>query len=113
MIFLISQKHLIVMDFPPSKRLKGHQVSAGPDPFDDDIDFTQDDLDQIDIIASQAVTGDVQNSGSKRAFGSVFACADEQSKAPVRSGRKTFAIGDGCSSSAYNNKEPPRKDVFG
>lgn len=100
------------MDFPPSKRLKGHQVSAGPDPFDDDIDFTQDDLDQIDIIASQAVTGDVQNSGSKRAFGSVFACADEQSKAPVRSGRKTFAIGDGCSSSAYNNKEPPRKDVF-
>ncbi|XP_048038644.1 ATR-interacting protein isoform X4 [Megalobrama amblycephala] len=51
------------MDFPPSKRLKGHQVSAGPDPFDDDIDFTQDDLDQIDIIASQAITGDVQNNG--------------------------------------------------
>ncbi|XP_077082165.1 ATR-interacting protein isoform X1 [Siphateles boraxobius] len=100
------------MDFPPSKRLKGHQVSAGPDPFDDDIDFTQDDLDQIDIIASQAVTGDVQNSGSKRTFGSVFACTDEQSKAPVRSGRKTFAIGDGCSSSTYNNREPPRKDVF-
>ncbi|XDV22573.1 hypothetical protein PO909_027443 [Leuciscus waleckii] len=100
------------MDFPPSKRLKGHQVSEGPDPFDDDIDFTQDDLDQIDIIASQAVTGDVQNSGSKRTFGSVFACADEQSKASVRSsGRKTFAIGDGCSSSLYNNKEPPGKDV--
>ncbi|XP_039546990.1 ATR-interacting protein isoform X2 [Pimephales promelas] len=100
------------MDFPPSKRLKSHQVSAGPDPFDDDIDFTQDDLDQIDIIASQAVTGDVQNSGSKRTLSSVFACADEQSKAPVRSGRKTFAIGDGCSSSAFNNKEPQRKDVF-
>ncbi|KAK7126614.1 hypothetical protein R3I94_017948 [Phoxinus phoxinus] len=100
------------MDFPPSKRLKGHQVSALPDPFDDDIDFTQDDLDQIDIIASQAGTGDVQNSGSKRAFGSVFACADEQSKAPVRSGRKTFAIGDGCSSSTSNNTEPARKDVF-
>ncbi|ROL55464.1 ATR-interacting protein [Anabarilius grahami] len=100
------------MDFPPSKRLKGHQVSAGPDPFDDDIDFTQDDLDQIDIIASQAITGDVQNSGSKRTFGSVFACTDEQSKAPVRSGRKTFAIGDGCSSSTYNSKEPQRKDVF-
>ncbi|XP_067270870.1 ATR-interacting protein isoform X2 [Pseudorasbora parva] len=100
------------MDFPPSKRLKGHQVSAGPDPFDDDIDFTQDDLDQIDIIASQAITEDVQNSGSKRTFGSVFAGADEQSKAPVRSSRKTFALGDGCSSSTYNNKESQRKDTF-
>ncbi|XP_058616823.1 ATR-interacting protein [Onychostoma macrolepis] len=101
------------MNFPPRKKLKGQQVPAEPDPFDDDIDFTQDDLEQIDIIASQAITGDGQNSGSKRAFGSVFACTDEQSKAPVKSSRKTFAIGDGCSSSStFNNKAAQRKDVF-
>ncbi|XP_059399281.1 ATR-interacting protein [Carassius carassius] len=101
------------MDFPPSKRLKSHQVTAEPDPFDDDIDFTQDDLEQIDIIASQAITGDGQNSGSKRPFGSVFTSADERREAPVRSGRKTFAIGD-CSSSinTCNNREPHRKDAF-
>ncbi|XP_016428454.1 ATR-interacting protein-like isoform X2 [Sinocyclocheilus rhinocerous] len=101
------------MNFPPSKRLKGHQVPAEPDPFDDDIDFTQDDLEQIDIIASQAITGDGQSSGSKRTFASVFACAAEQSKAPGKSGRKTFAIGDGCSSSSTNNnKEAQGKDAF-
>uniref|UniRef100_A0A8C1M0S4 ATR interacting protein n=1 Tax=Cyprinus carpio TaxID=7962 RepID=A0A8C1M0S4_CYPCA len=93
------------MNFPPSKRLKGHQVPAEPDPFDDDIGFTQDDLEQIDIIASQAAPGD---SRLKRTFASVFACADEQSKAPVKSGRKTFAIGDGCSTN--NNKEAQRKE---
>ncbi|XP_051550169.1 ATR-interacting protein [Myxocyprinus asiaticus] len=101
------------MDFPASKRLKGHQLSAGPDTFDDDIDFTQDDLAQIDIIASQAITRDGQNSGLKRTFGSVFAL-DEQSKAPVRSIRKALTHGDECSSSTlYNDKEPQRKDVFG
>ncbi|XP_056304301.1 ATR-interacting protein isoform X2 [Danio aesculapii] len=99
------------MDFPPSKRLKGPQVKTGPDPFDDDIDFTQDDLEQIDIIASQAISADVQNSSSKRSFDSVFACADEPSKAPVRSGRKTFALGDACSSSTYNNTHAQRKDT--
>ncbi|XP_051977764.1 ATR-interacting protein-like isoform X2 [Xyrauchen texanus] len=101
------------MDFPPRKRQKGHEVSAGPDPFDDDIDFTQDDLAQIDIIASQATTGDGPNSSSKRTLGSVFACPDEQSKAPVRSGRKTFTLGDGCrSSTSFTNIEPERKHVF-
>nr|XP_055072746.1 ATR-interacting protein [Misgurnus anguillicaudatus] len=102
------------MEFPPSKRLKGHQMSAGADPFDDDIDFTQDDLAQIDIIASQAVTGEGQNSGSKRTYGSVFPCPDDQSKAPSRSGRKTFALGDACSSSAFDRRtEPQRNDAIG
>uniref|UniRef100_A0A672NL56 ATR-interacting protein-like n=1 Tax=Sinocyclocheilus grahami TaxID=75366 RepID=A0A672NL56_SINGR len=101
------------MNFPPSKRQKGHQVPAEPDQFDDDIDFTQDDLEQIDIITSQAITGDGQSSGSKRTFASVFACAAEQSKAPGKSGQKTFAIGDGCSSSSTNNnKEAQGKDAF-
>ncbi|KAL1007819.1 hypothetical protein UPYG_G00092080 [Umbra pygmaea] len=46
------------MEYPPSKRLKG-MASATPsnDTFGDDDDFTQDDLEEIDIIASQAVTG--------------------------------------------------------
>uniref|UniRef100_A0A8D3E3L8 ATR-interacting protein n=1 Tax=Scophthalmus maximus TaxID=52904 RepID=A0A8D3E3L8_SCOMX len=50
------------MNFPPTKRPRGldHDVvmatSAFDDPFGDDEDFTQDDLDEIDIIASQAVT---------------------------------------------------------
>ncbi|KAI7791201.1 ATR-interacting protein [Triplophysa rosa] len=101
------------MEFPPSKRLKGHQTSAEPDPFDDDIDFTQDDLTQMDIIASQAITGDGQNSGSKRTYSSVFPVPDEQSKAPARSGRKTFSLGDGCSTSTFDRTEAQRKDAFG
>ncbi|XP_041673320.1 ATR-interacting protein isoform X2 [Cheilinus undulatus] len=49
------------MNGPPTKRLRGLNqdvVMAMPfdDPFGDDDDFTQDDLDEIDIIASQAVT---------------------------------------------------------
>lgn len=49
------------MAFPPCKRLRGLNQDlpkADPvevDPFGDDDDFTQDDLDEIDIIASQAI----------------------------------------------------------
>ncbi|XP_070703508.1 ATR-interacting protein [Pempheris klunzingeri] len=45
------------MNCPPTKRLRGlnQEVAvAFDDPFGDDDDFTQDDLDEIDIIASQA-----------------------------------------------------------
>ncbi|XP_075993832.1 ATR-interacting protein isoform X2 [Genypterus blacodes] len=47
------------MDGPPTKRLRGLQQEVKfsfNDPFGDDEDFTQEDLDEIDIIASQAVT---------------------------------------------------------
>ncbi|KAK2915410.1 ATR-interacting protein isoform X1 [Channa argus] len=49
------------MNCPPTKRLRGlnHEVTtavAFDDPFGDDEDFTQDDFDEIDIIASQAIT---------------------------------------------------------
>ncbi|XP_054473032.1 ATR-interacting protein [Anoplopoma fimbria] len=47
------------MYFPPTKRLRGPNqdaVTAFNDPFGDDDDFTQDDLNEIDIIASQAIT---------------------------------------------------------
>ncbi|XP_049428322.1 ATR-interacting protein isoform X1 [Epinephelus fuscoguttatus] len=50
------------MNYPPTKRLRGLNQEAVTtvafdDPFGDDEDFTQDDLDEIDIIASQANTG--------------------------------------------------------
>ncbi|XP_032370704.1 ATR-interacting protein [Etheostoma spectabile] len=49
------------MNCPPTKRLRGMNQDvvttvAFDDPFGDDMDFTQDDLDEIDIIASQAIT---------------------------------------------------------
>lgn len=47
------------MDGPPTKRLRGPNqevIVSLNDPFGDDEDFTQEDLDEIDIIASQAVT---------------------------------------------------------
>ncbi|GLD58158.1 ATR-interacting protein [Lates japonicus] len=55
------QHREISMNCPPTKRLRGlnHEVAtavAFDDPFGDDEDFTQDDLDEIDIIASQAIT---------------------------------------------------------
>ncbi|XP_053724853.1 ATR-interacting protein isoform X1 [Synchiropus splendidus] len=59
------------MNYPPTKRLRGlnHEVpklDAFDDSFGDDGDFTQDDLDEIDIIASQAFTSSSVNGvGSK------------------------------------------------
>ncbi|XP_033994945.1 ATR-interacting protein isoform X3 [Trematomus bernacchii] len=47
------------MNCPPTKRLRGQdRVTAMDfdDPFGDDEDFTQDDLNEIDILASQAIT---------------------------------------------------------
>lgn len=49
------------MNLPPTKRLRGLNTDiatamAFDDPFGDDEDFTQDDLDEIDVIASQAFT---------------------------------------------------------
>ncbi|KAM3834047.1 ATR-interacting protein [Diretmus argenteus] len=72
------------MDYPPTKRLKGlnHEVVAAfSDPFGDDEDFTQDDLDEIDIIASQAVTTDAGGPGSKLAVGgSAWVGSTQQNK---------------------------------
>ncbi|KAM9860180.1 ATR-interacting protein [Aulostomus maculatus] len=63
------------MNCPPTKRLRGMNrdiamVQAFDDPFGDDEDFTQDDLDEIDILASQAITstavsGFVSKTGTK------------------------------------------------
>nr|XP_020662270.1 ATR-interacting protein-like [Pogona vitticeps]XP_020662271.1 ATR-interacting protein-like [Pogona vitticeps]XP_020662272.1 ATR-interacting protein-like [Pogona vitticeps] len=47
--------------FPPNKRYKSHTATEPEetdDPFEDNDDFTADDLEEIDIIASQALTQD-------------------------------------------------------
>ncbi|KAM6928060.1 ATR-interacting protein [Xenentodon cancila] len=56
------------MNCPPTKRLRGLNqdvVTAVPftDPFGDDEEFTQDDLDEMDIIASQAITSAAGGTG--------------------------------------------------
>ncbi|KAB5537081.1 hypothetical protein PHYPO_G00114740 [Pangasianodon hypophthalmus] len=103
------------MEYPPSKRHRGlhNEDPAMTDDFGEDEDFTQDDLEEIDIIASQAITRDAQATSSKRSFASI-SVYPEQNKAPVREGRKTFAIGNSHpSSSMCNNKEPKRNDTAG
>ncbi|KAK3512586.1 hypothetical protein QTP70_017220 [Hemibagrus guttatus] len=105
------------MSYPPSKRHRRSQNEgpAGIDAFGDDEDFTQDDLEEIDIIASQAITRDAQATSSKRSFASIASdLYPEQNKAPVREGRKTFAIGNSHpSSSISNNMEAKRNDSSG
>ncbi|XP_066527319.1 ATR-interacting protein isoform X2 [Hoplias malabaricus] len=106
------------MDYPPSKRLRGlqNEDKLEQDPFGDDEDFTQDDLEEIDIIASQAITGDIRPSSTKRSFGSISSIAGEQSKAPVRESRTTFTIGNNSpsssSSSTNHSNERQRSDLF-
>ncbi|XP_053508639.1 ATR-interacting protein isoform X2 [Ictalurus furcatus] len=98
------------MEYPPNKRHRGlhNEDPARTDAFGDDEDFTQDDLEEIDIIASQAITRDAQATSSKRSFESI-SVFPEQNKAPIREGRKTFAIGNSQpNSSMYNNMETKR-----
>uniref|UniRef100_UPI00398EA906 ATR-interacting protein isoform X2 n=1 Tax=Pristiophorus japonicus TaxID=55135 RepID=UPI00398EA906 len=49
--------------FPPNKRHKGEQAKAtraNEDPFGDNEDFTADDLEELDILASQVIIEDVK-----------------------------------------------------
>lgn len=78
---------MLLMEYPPSKRLKEYHHNAGPDPFSDDEDFTQDDFNEIDVIASQAITGNIQSTAGKT--------PDPESFLGGRSkpeGRRTFAL---------------------
>lgn len=103
------------MAYPPSKRHRGshNEDVAGTDTFGDDEDFTQDDLEEIDIIASQAITRDAEASSSKRSF-AFLSVGPEQNKAPIKEGRKTFTIGNSHSSSSmYNNMDPKRNYAAG
>ncbi|CAN9511974.1 unnamed protein product [Ophioblennius macclurei] len=60
------------MNRPPTKRLRGPDQDAATafdDPFGDGEDFTQDDFDEIDIIASQAFTSTAAPSGMEAEAG--------------------------------------------
>ncbi|KAJ8361057.1 hypothetical protein SKAU_G00175820 [Synaphobranchus kaupii] len=91
------------MECPPTKRLKGLNYGAPSttDPFGDDEDFTQDDLDEIDIIASQAFTGDVVVKGPTETSGAVYPLPGAQRR-PVLEGRKTYAL-SGSSNPGQSN----------
>lgn len=79
---------MLFMEYPPSKRLKEYHHEAGPDPFSDDEDFTQDDFNEIDVIASQAVTGNIQSTAEKTLDpGSYLLGGVSKSE-----GRRTFAL---------------------
>ncbi|XP_029908458.1 ATR-interacting protein isoform X3 [Myripristis murdjan] len=62
----------LIMACPPTKRLRGlnqEAVAVFDNSFGDDEDFTQDDLDEIDIIASQADLGGGGGLGPKPTVG--------------------------------------------
>uniref|UniRef100_A0A3B3QXG6 ATR interacting protein n=1 Tax=Paramormyrops kingsleyae TaxID=1676925 RepID=A0A3B3QXG6_9TELE len=91
------------MEYPPNKRLKGERYDAHPDadPFGDDEDFTQADLDEIDIIASQAITDDLAPPSPKETRGSGFPCQGPPRKAGLEA-RRTFGSA-GVSGDARRN----------
>lgn len=109
------------MNCPPSKRLRGlnHKVATTAsfdDPFGDDEDFTQDDLDELDIIASQAITSTAAGSGlgskpENKAVESGRPHAAEQSKplgrATVKQSREnTLGFGSSNRGNAGMGREP-------
>ncbi|XP_041946026.1 ATR-interacting protein [Alosa sapidissima] len=78
---------MLMMEYPPSKRLKEYHHDAGPDPFSDDEDFTQDDFNEIDVLASQAITGNIQSMVGKTP--DPVSGSEGHSKPE---GRRTFAL---------------------
>ncbi|KAM4589009.1 ATR-interacting protein isoform 2-T2 [Odontesthes bonariensis] len=99
------------MNRPPMKRLRGLNqdvvTAVGyDDPFEDDEEFTQDDLDEIDIIATQAITSAAGGAGirskpgtkpNEAAPGSSWSSSAGQSIPPSRatadqSREKTFGF---------------------
>ncbi|KAM4740892.1 ATR-interacting protein isoform 2-T3 [Anableps anableps] len=88
------------MNCPPTKRLRGLNQDvvtavASDDPFGDDEEFTQDDLDEIDIIASQAFTSAVGVPASKlasrpneTALGSTWASSSGQNKSATNQSKE-------------------------
>ncbi|XP_029548661.1 ATR-interacting protein [Salmo trutta] len=98
------------MAYPPRKRLKGMSPAAPcNDPFGGDDDFTQDDLEEIDIIASQAVNGDLAGPGP-----SSIGPRPGESRKPY-SGSREQPSGLARSNSMRDREIPefPCKDTFG
>ncbi|XP_008294055.1 ATR-interacting protein [Stegastes partitus] len=80
------------MNCPPTKRLRGLNqgvvtAAAFDDPFGDDEGFTQDDLDEIDIIASQAITSAAAGAGTASKPGTKQAEAARGSTRAFSAGR--------------------------
>ncbi|CAK6960920.1 ATR-interacting protein [Scomber scombrus] len=110
------------MNCPPTKRLRGLNqdiATAGTfdDPFGDDEDFTQDDLDEIDIIASQAITSaPALGLGSKTAVPSSAGQSKPQSRATTNQSReKTFGFTSKRGNAGISSREPlsDRQQQFG
>lgn len=97
------------MNAPPTKRLRGLNqevatAKALDDPFGDDEYFTQDDLDEIDIIASQAIT-----SAASSEFGS-----KPGAKPTEPAGRPAWSAGQSKSvSRAASERTQGREIKFG
>ncbi|XP_070815704.1 ATR-interacting protein [Chaetodon trifascialis] len=114
------------MNCPPTKRLRSlnHDVAtvmAFDDPFGDDDDFTQDDLNEIDIIASQAITSATASGlGSKPgtkptelAHGSTWlpsAGQSKQSRATTNHNREN--VFEFSSSSSRGNAGIPSRELL-
>lgn len=105
------------MAYPPRKRLKVVSPAAPcNDPFGGDDDFTQDDLEEIDIIASQAVNGDLAGPGPSSkgtGMGPIGPRPGESTK--PYSGSRQQPSGLARSNSMRDREIPelPCKDTFG
>ncbi|XP_026203920.1 ATR-interacting protein isoform X2 [Anabas testudineus] len=112
------------MNCPPTKRLRGlnHDKAtavAFDDPFGDDEDFTQDDLDEMDIIASQALTSTTTGSGlgakpvepaRGSAWSSSVGHSKPQSRATTNQSRENTLV---FSSSTKGNAGKLSREPFG
>lgn len=87
---------MLLMEYPPSKWLKEYHHDAGPDPFSDDEDFTQDDFNEIDVLASQAITGNIKSTAGKTT--DPVSCPGHNKS----EGRRTFALSSHPGPSNFN-----------
>ncbi|XP_061893588.1 ATR-interacting protein isoform X2 [Entelurus aequoreus] len=98
------------MTCPPSKRLRSHRPDVPKVDFFDDDDFTQDDLDEIDTIASQAISCGGPKAGERQGPGSGSRASTGPSAPPGREkmGGKRGDLG-------VTSREPPesRQQQFG
>ncbi|XP_060926081.1 ATR-interacting protein [Limanda limanda] len=109
------------MNCPPTKRLRGlnHEVAtAFDDPFGDDEDFTQDDLDEIDVLASQAFSSTsagaepgskAENKPVESAWPSCTGQNKPLSRATSKQSREN-TFGFGSSSSSRGNAGIPSRE---
>ncbi|KAL4655837.1 ATR-interacting protein isoform X1 [Arapaima gigas] len=96
-----TQAYIAMMELPPNKRLKGETYCApgANDSFGDDEEFTQDDLDEIDVIASQAFVRDGGPTSIKEEASGFLS-----SRKPVPQGRRMYDLsGDSTTDTDQSN----------